>query len=169
MVQKYKEYNDNWRKINPDKVKEAKQRYYLKNRDKILTKERERQTLLLSDPLLREQYNEKWRQYTRDNYEKRLLSSIKSKCKSSNIPFNLELTDIVIPMYCPKTGIPLVIHKERGKFYDTPSIDRVIPELGYIKGNVQVVCLWYNISKLTFTEEKVLELCKAVVANSLDI
>lgn len=145
--------------------RESRKKYYEKNREVILEKQRAFNKTIYDDPEKRVAYQEKWRLYSRKNYEKRLLSLVKSKCKTENIPFDLTIEDIVIPSNCPKTGIPMIVHTERGKFYDTPSIDRIDPKKGYTKGNIRFVCLWYNTAKLCFTDEEVMELCKKVVEN----
>ena len=67
---------------------------------------------------------------------------------------------------CPKTGIKLVVHTERGKYIDTPSIDRIIPSLGYTKGNIQIVCYWYNVAKFTWEEELFIKMCKKITENN---
>ena len=143
--------------------KQKKQEYYQKTKEVSLAKQRKVQQERMKDPAFRAAYCEHWRNYTRNNYEARLLASVKSKCKRYNIPFDLELTDIIIPPHCPKTGIPLVVHTERGKYYDTPSLDRIDPKGGYLKGNIQIVSLWYNISKLNWQEEVFIDMCKKVV------
>ena len=146
---------------------QQKKDYYYRNRERILTKQKESlQNKFETIPGFRAQHNEKWRVYTKNNYEKRLLSSIKSKCIKYNIEFNLDLSDIIIPEVCPITKIPLVIHKERGKFIDTPSIDRIDPTKGYTKSNIRFVCFWYNVAKLNFTDIEVKNLCKKVMENS---
>jgi hypothetical protein len=149
--------------MSREKRLQQKREYYQKNRERILEQMKQRQREKLSDPLARAEYCEKWRQYTRKNYEARLLSSIKSKCKRFNIAFDLELEDIVIPDVCPKTGIKLTVHTERGKHYDTPSIDRIDPKKGYTKDNIQVVSFWYNIAKLNWDEKVFLDMCRKVV------
>lgn len=146
-----------------EEQKEKKREYYRKNRDRLLEKQRNSEILKRLDPEYCKKSNESWRLYTRNNYEARTLASIKSKCKKYNLPFNLDITDIVIPEVCPKTGIKLRVHTERGKYIDTPSIDRIIPKLGYIKGNIQIVCYWYNIAKFTWEEETFIEMCKQII------
>lgn len=67
-----------------------------------------------------------------------MYTSIKSDAKKRGIPFTIELDDIVIPDYCPVLGIPIVCGS--GKRTDnSPSLDKFIPELGYVKGNVAVI------------------------------
>lgn len=62
----------------------------------------------------------------------------KRNAKKAGVPFNLELSDITLPTHCPVLGLEL--KRGEGKFCDTsPSVDRIIPELGYVKGNIAVV------------------------------
>ncbi len=166
MLSERNKANREWIKNNPEKRAEQRKRYYTKHREAILARMKVKQQEMFKDEQLRTEYCEKWRRYTRNNYAARLLSSVKSRSKSKAIPFDLSIEDIIIPEYCPKTGIKLVVHTERGKFYDTPSLDRIDSTKGYIKNNVQVVCYWYNVAKLHFTEEIILALCKAVVITS---
>ncbi len=58
--------------------------------------------------------------------------------KSLEVPFCLEPLDIKIPTICPLLNIPLIVGKGRLSG-NSPSLDRVIPKNGYIKGNVLVV------------------------------
>lgn len=69
------------------------------------------------------------------------------------IPFDIELEDIVVPERCPLLGIPLV-RGGRRKNRGNPSIDRIDPAKGYVKGNVWVVSTRANKLKndATLTE-----------------
>ena len=71
--------------------------------------------------------------------EYRMLTRAKSRAKQNNIPFNLELTDIIIPETCPLLGILIEIQPKKGYHPNSPSLDKIIPEKGYIKGNVWVI------------------------------
>ena len=58
--------------------------------------------------------------------------------------------------------------KEQGKDFSSrtpwsPSIDKIDPKGGYTQKNCRVVAWWYNVAKQTFSDNEVLELCKAVV------
>ena len=39
----------------------------------------------------------------------------------------------------------------------SPSIDRIIPELGYVKGNVQIICMLANRIKSNATPDQVIQ------------
>ncbi len=81
------------------------------------------------------------------NLQKQMLASAKSRAKKKNIPFNLELSDIKIPQFCPLLGMELQRNKN-GECRDTsPSLDRKTPELGYVKGNVWVISQKANMMK----------------------
>lgn len=71
-------------------------------------------------------------------YLKKLLIHIKSKCKQKNIPFDVTINDIQVPSHCPILGIELRFN-EGGAKDNSPSIDRIVPELGYVKGNVLII------------------------------
>lgn len=76
----------------------------------------------------------------RDNPIRFLLMAARSRAKSSGLPFNLTMDDIVIPMFCPVLGIKLEISD--GYQRDaSPSLDKIVPERGYVKGNI-VITSW---------------------------
>lgn len=78
--------------------------------------------------------------------ENQIYNAAKSRAKTKGIAFNLELNDIIIPSVCPILGIPIV----RGNYkqMDTgPSLDRLFPEKGYVKGNVHVISRRANMIK----------------------
>jgi len=80
--------------------------------------------------------------------ERYLFNRAKYRSKLYNLPFNIELSDIVIPEYCPVLGIPIdrtFAGKTPGKRHaQTPSLDRIIPSLGYVKGNIIVISFRTN-------------------------
>ena len=71
-----------------------------------------------------------------------LLHSAKSRAKKKGWDFNLEVEDFEIPEVCPILGIPLFIRssaEDQTKNPNNPSLDRINSDLGYVKGNVQVI------------------------------
>lgn len=82
------------------------------------------------------------------NAPKRILTRVKSRAKRDKIPFNLEISDIVIPDVCPVLGIPIVQNQgRRGYHPDSASLDKIIPSKGYVKGNVRVISARANLLK----------------------
>ena len=70
--------------------------------------------------------------------EYKMYARAKSRAKKNNLPFNIELDDIVIPERCPLLGIKIESTEVRNS-PNNPSLDKIIPEKGYIKGNVWVI------------------------------
>ena len=84
-----------------------------------------------------------------------MLGAAKSRAKKKNLAFNLELSDIVIPEFCPVFGVKL--EKASGKTStrdNSPSLDRIRPEKGYVKGNVWVISNKANTMKSNATVEE---------------
>jgi hypothetical protein len=75
--------------------------------------------------------------------EYRMLARARHRAKKNNLPFNIELSDIVIPKTCPLLGIELKSNTDKTS-PNNPSLDKIIPELGYVKGNIWVVSLRAN-------------------------
>lgn len=69
------------------------------------------------------------------------------------MPFNIEPTDIVIPVKCPLLNVP-IFSGHRASHAQSPSLDRVIPSLGYVKGNVWVISYRANAIKQDATLEE---------------
>jgi hypothetical protein len=70
----------------------------------------------------------------------RTLSNTKSVCERDGIPFDITVDDLSpFPLSCPVLQIPINWMSTGGSKNDSPSIDRVIPEKGYTKGNVRLI------------------------------
>ena len=74
----------------------------------------------------------------RTDVRKRLLESAQNRARSRNIEINISIEDIIVPEFCPALGIKLEVSPNRAS-PNSPSLDRIVPELGYIKGNIQVI------------------------------
>ena len=71
-----------------------------------------------------------------------LLKGAKERAKNQGIPCTIGKEHIVIPDVCPILGIPITINvlgNNGGNRDQSPSLDKVKPELGYVPGNVRVV------------------------------
>ncbi len=114
----------------------------------------------------------KWHKQAADPEKRKrwLLERIRSKCKKENIPFNLTIDDLVIPTHCPILGMPLQFgvkavsdfrnKKKAAVPLDSPSVDRIVPELGYIKGNVVVVSYRANMIKTNASVDELIKVAE---------
>lgn len=67
-----------------------------------------------------------------------MLRNARKRAKEFGVPFDLTKEDIVIPERCPLLGVKLRVAD--GQVDDnSPTLDRIIPWLGYVRGNVVVV------------------------------
>lgn len=85
-------------------------------------------------------------QWRRSNYEVYTLNILRKRARDKNISFNLTKEDLKMPIKCPVLGIP--IYNATKKATDnSPSVDRVIPRRGYVKGNVCIISHRANMLK----------------------
>lgn len=82
------------------------------------------------------------------------LVSTKSLCRKRNIPFSITIDDVVIPSHCPLLGIELTCTVGKGRLDSTMSLDRIIPEIGYVPGNVRIISDLANRMKNSATPEQ---------------
>lgn len=82
----------------------------------------------------------------------RMYTHAKHRAKKAGIPFSLSLEDMPdIPKFCPIfPRIKLKINK-RHMGNCSPSLDRIVPKLGYIEGNVAVISARANTLKNSLT------------------
>lgn len=113
------------------------------------------------------------------DFQKPILSCISVKltnCKSNSkkkgktTPFNID-RDYLFGLYedqkglCALSGIKLSIEPNE---LSGLSIDKIIPELGYVKGNVQLLCWAVNRAKGEMSQEHFIQLCKTIAERCND-
>lgn len=87
----------------------------------------------------------------------RLLSLTKYRTQKRGIPFDLTIEDVVVPDFCPVLGLPLYRNSGgRAQGPNSPTVDRIDPDLGYVKGNVRVISARANAIKSNATPEELL-------------
>lgn len=92
------------------------------------------------------EYRAKWPEH--------VLRAAKYRAKKIGVPFDLLPSEIVVPAICPVLGIPLSHKIGYGPCNHSPSLDRVVPELGYVRGNVVVISGRANRIKYDATPEE---------------
>lgn len=91
-----------------------------------------------------------------DHPRAEMLYAAKRRAIRDNNAFTISLDDLVIPIHCPILGLELKKGTGRGKILaSSPSLDKIIPELGYVPGNVQVISNKANSMKRDATLEEI--------------
>lgn len=84
-----------------------------------------------------------------------MLSNARARAAKAGVPFDIVRDDIIIPSHCPVLGIELVRRTGRKGGADcSPSLDRIVPTLGYVPGNIVVVSRRANRIKTDATTEE---------------
>ncbi len=78
----------------------------------------------------------------------------KRRARLRDTPFDIKREDIVIPTHCPVLGIALK-HAEGSCAPDSPTLDCIRPELGYVRGNICVMSRLANGIKQNANSEDV--------------
>ncbi len=97
-------------------------------------------------------YDRKRRAQKGPAYE--MWKAAKKRARRLDLPFDIVYQDIVIPDVCPIFGIPLVHGKGKAS-YASPTLDKFRAELGYVKGNIAVICSAANSMKGCYSTEQV--------------
>jgi hypothetical protein len=112
----------------------------------------------------------------RFNVKRRLGSlayAAKNRANAKNLPYNIN-TDFVIELWeeqgmqCPITGRMFDLESWGKKAQvnpDAPSIDRIDPTLGYVKGNVRLVTYSANVCLNEYGHDYLLRLCEDILAH----
>jgi hypothetical protein len=103
--------------------------------------------------------------YYTNHWERERIKSAKKRAKSQNLPFNITgdyIKSITPPdMMCPALGIQMKAgEKAEIAKVSSPSLDRLIPELGYVKGNIVIVSNRANTIKRDATPEELMKIAK---------
>lgn len=135
-----------------------------KHRNECRSCERQRNlpVPVMTDDLPRDPFNPK---EAKEIAMKRMLSSARQRAKDKGLMFDIHYEDIHIPNLCPVLKIPLIPSTDGQLTDNSPSLDRLIPYLGYTKGNVKVVSMKANRIKSNATSaelEAVLDYVKKI-------
>lgn len=89
-----------------------------------------------------------------------MFSNAKQRAKKRGVPFLITKEDIekVWPSdnRCPILGTTFVVHRGLPSD-DSPSLDAMVPALGYVPGNIHVISHGANILKRNVTDPAVFE------------
>lgn len=162
--ERVREQNQRWNAKNRErKLAQAREYMQRKRSDpRYLEQERLRSAIYRAQPENRERARAAFKQWHKDNPEynrdyirrkigrnpaKYLLQAARRRALRENILFDLRPEDIIIPTHCPVLGIALKAVGIGGRAENSASLDRIIPALGYVKGNVKVISWRANALK----------------------
>jgi hypothetical protein len=134
---------------NKEKIRAFKRAYYATNKEKIRAYYATNKEKILAYQQM----------YEKNNPHLRLLISARRRSKRKGLPCTITPKDIVIPERCPLLNTPLrrnVGGKVPGP--NSPSLDRLIPALGYIPRNVIVISNRANLIKQDATLQELKDL-----------
>ena len=103
--------------------------------------------------------------YYTNHWERRRIKDAKVRAKFKKLPFNITADYIksITPsdMICPALGIQMKAGQTvKESKINSPSLDRLIPELGYVKGNIVIVSNRANTIKRDATPEELMKIAK---------
>lgn len=144
MLKDRREYYKEWRNTNKEHVKNYREHKY-------------------------EDYALHMGQERMNKPDRFLLSRAKSRAKKKGLEFNIDITDIDVPIICPILGIPIIKEYKKGTkggpSPNSPSLDRIDNSKGYVKGNVRVISHKANTMKHNATSLELIRFAEWVLYN----
>ena len=101
----------------------------------------------------------KWRE---SNRLQSLIYSTKQTAKKKGLNHDISIEDLIQVEMCPLTGI-LIDWGCSGRHLSNPSIDRIDPSKGYVKGNVEIMSCLGNSMKNAATREQLVYFAKEIL------
>ncbi len=108
---------------------------------------------------------------------KKMFNKARNRAKNKGLAFDIDVNYIrsIIPTHCAVLGVKLEWSTHRGNgtnpLPNSPSLDRIDPTKGYIKGNVWIISHRANIIKSDASHEELKLVTEAVgraIVDSLD-
>ena len=101
---------------------------------------------------------------------KEMAHRASTRAREKCVPYEITWKDLQYVEYCPILNIKLnweYTRNEEGRVENTPSLDRIDPKLGYVKGNVRIISNLANMMKSSATRIQLETFCKNII-NYLD-
>lgn len=145
--------------MNIEKRRECQKRYYERNKDKILLRNKNSYKDNIEQRRLRVKK-------CNDQFYATLRGKIhlwKNAAKRRKIQWELsneDIEELAKPMVCFYTNVPLTLERSKP---NTISIDRVDSNVGYVKGNVAICQSTINFMKGVLSTMEFIQFCRNVV------
>lgn len=99
-------------------------------------------------------------------------AEIRRRCKSKGIPYDPNLTKLLRELWvkqngkCAYTGMDMSIEGEYHTDDLFMTVDKVIPSIGYVKGNVRLCCSIINRMKQNLDIPELKKYCQLIIENN---
>lgn len=175
--EKRNEQRKSYRIADPEKIRKHDREYYGVNRERVLKnqkkwrkahpeKQREKNKQYYEDH--REEQIEYMRKYLKANPFRYTFLRARKASKKKGLDFDLT-EDYLLQLWaecggmCSMTGVSMLKTADERYHPYLMSLDRIVPEKGYVKGNVRLVSYWYNRARSNYGDKLMLEMCQRVV------
>ena len=93
-----------------------------------------------------------------ENLAKIMANSARHRAEQAGVEYAIEASDIKIPERCPVLDIPLEAGGELTP--NSPTLDRINPDLGYVPGNIVVISHLANRIKSDATPQQIMRVAE---------
>lgn len=98
------------------------------------------------------------------------LHGMKDRSKKKNIPMDVTIEDLKYIWACQEglcaiSKMPMTYIFNNGRTFTNVSIDQINPNKGYVKGNIQLVCMAVNQMKSDLSMNELYMFCEAIIKN----
>ena len=108
------------------------------------------------------------KKWLHEHQEVRMYHCTKQRATKRGLEFTIEITDIVIPKYCPLLGIPITNTFGKGRQQTNASLDRKDSSKGYTPENIWVISDLANRMKSDATLEQLLAFAAGIITTYLE-
>ena len=170
-------YNRAYRERNREKLQKKSREWYENNRDIVAQKAKVYRASLPKEVL--QERRKRWAAAHRDKEKKRYHATrtwlpwlnafrgSKARAKKHNVPFTLTKEWAITNWTgrCTVTDLEFVLSTKRSPYLLSPSLDRIVPSLGYTPDNSRFVLHAVNALKGAGTDDDMLTIARAIVAS----
>jgi len=144
--ERHREMTKRWAEANKERVAAKLKRWHAANHEKRMAQGREWKRKHAAEIAALEK--SKRLENPERHWTRRALTRCKVRAKQKSVPFSITAADLLpLPEFCCVLGIKI-------DYFSGPvrqlwaSVDRIVPALGYVPGNVRIISHAANMAKL---------------------
>jgi hypothetical protein len=157
---------------NPSAVKSARDKHREKPESRVHAAEKSRNWHKQNRKYANEGRAIRFEKARHETPWRHLFVSVKGRAKARGIPFTLTREHLreLWTGRCELTGLKFVISPSlHGPHPYAASLDKIVPKLGYVEGNVRFILQCLNLFKYTGTDEQMYLVAAALLKNRISI